>query len=171
MELLDVNLWMQQLIKWKLNYIESRRHEEDFANNMTEDNANIRQFIILKYTLLTLRLVIVIMFIAYYVGIFMYILFQLISIYQLGVEDNTFIQLYSFENRSAQNKILTVMYYAFTTLATVGFGDCHPKNSGERIVVSICLLMGVATFSYCMGIFIGILNTFKSLDEDFNEGE
>ena len=64
-----------------------------------------------------------------------------------------------------------MMYYAFTTLATVGFGDFHPKNSGERIVVSLVLLMGVATFSYMMSIFIGILNTFKNLDKDFNEGD
>lgn len=112
-----------------------------------------------------------IMFIAYYTGIFMFILFRLITQNGWGVETNTFVGLYDFDSRSALDKILAMMYYAFTTLATVGFGDFHPKNSGERIVVSLVLLMGVATFSYMMSIFIGILNTFKNLDKDFNEGD
>ena len=51
-------------------------------------------------------------------------------------------------------------YYAVTTLSTVGFGDFHPKNHNERIVVIFALLLGTATFSYIMSIFIDILTNF-----------
>jgi len=52
------------------------------------------------------------------------------------------------------------MYYAFTSLATVGFGDYAPRSDEERLVCSMILLFGVAIFSYIMGIFIEILKTY-----------
>jgi hypothetical protein len=48
----------------------------------------------------------------------------------------------------------TMIYYSFTSLTTVGFGDYHPKSDYERIVVMFILMFGVAIFSYIMGNFI-----------------
>jgi hypothetical protein len=50
-----------------------------------------------------------------------------------------------------------MIYYAFTSLSTVGFGDYHPRADEERIFIAFLLVIGVATFSYIMGIFISIL--------------
>jgi hypothetical protein len=50
-----------------------------------------------------------------------------------------------------------VIYYAFTTLSTVGFGDFFPSSNSERALCSFILLGGVAIFSYIMGNFIEIL--------------
>lgn len=61
-------------------------------------------------------------------------------------------------------------YYAFTSLSTVGFGDIHPRNSAECGVVAIILLFGVAVFSYVMGNFTEILDTFKSINDDADDG-
>lgn len=52
------------------------------------------------------------------------------------------------------------MYYAFTTLSTVGFGDYHPKSPMEHVLVSLIFIFGVAIFSYIMGIFITIVQKF-----------
>ena len=49
------------------------------------------------------------------------------------------------------------MYYSFTSLTTVGFGDFSPRSEFERIFCSAILLFGVAIFSYIMGNFIEIL--------------
>ena len=49
------------------------------------------------------------------------------------------------------------MYYAFTSLSTVGFGDLSPRNDAERIMVAMILYFGVLLFSYIMSIFIEIL--------------
>ena len=73
--------------------------------------------------------------------------------------------------KSPYDQTVLIVYYTFTTLSTVGFGDFHPKNSFERIIMSVVLLMGVATFSYIMGIFIEIVNTFKEISADFTEGD
>ena len=52
-----------------------------------------------------------------------------------------------------------MIYFAFTSLATVGFGDFHPRADEERIFIAFLLVVGVAIFSYIMGIFISILKT------------
>jgi hypothetical protein len=53
------------------------------------------------------------------------------------------------------------IYYALTTLSTVGYGDYFPVNTGERIFAVILMLGGVAFFSYIMGNFIEILTSYE----------
>jgi Ion channel len=53
------------------------------------------------------------------------------------------------------------MYFSFTTLTTVGYGDFHPVSNTEILVWSIVLLFGVTVFSFIMGNFIEMLMNFK----------
>ena len=58
-----------------------------------------------------------------------------------------------------------ILYFSFTSLSTVGFGDYHPKSDVERIIGAFILLFGVAIFSVVMQNFIDILtnlNAFKN---------
>ena len=52
------------------------------------------------------------------------------------------------------------MYFAFTTLSTVGFGDYAPRSNVERAVGAFVLIAGVAMFSFLMGNFLEILTTY-----------
>ena len=47
--------------------------------------------------------------------------------------------------------MIVAIYFAFTTLSTVGFGDYHPRSMAERIIGAIILFFGVAIFSIFMG--------------------
>jgi hypothetical protein len=53
--------------------------------------------------------------------------------------------------------MVIAVYFAFTSLATVGFGDYCPRSDFERCLGAIMLLFGVAIFSMCMGNFIEML--------------
>lgn len=66
---------------------------------------------------------------------------------------------------------IEVVYFAFTTLSTVGFGDFHPVSNEERIFASMFMLFGVTIFSYMMGIFIEILSEYQNLNADLDEGD
>ena len=68
-------------------------------------------------------------------------------------------------------KLLTVFYFSFTSLTTVGFGDYHPQSDAERLITIFILMFGVAIFSYIMGIFIGILMTMKEFNQEIDEGD
>ena len=46
---------------------------------------------------------------------------------------------------------LAAMYFAMTSLSTIGFGDLYPVNDLERLMGSFMLLSGVAVFSMVMG--------------------
>jgi len=47
--------------------------------------------------------------------------------------------------------MIILMYFSFTSLTTVGFGDFNPRSNVERLFISFGLLFGVAIFSYIMG--------------------
>ncbi len=53
---------------------------------------------------------------------------------------------------------IAAMYYALTTLTTVGFGDYYPISDVERMVGSFMLLFGVMTSNFIMGELLNIVN-------------
>jgi hypothetical protein len=66
-------------------------------------------------------------------------------------------------------RILVNTYFAFTTLATVGFGDYYPVNEIERALFTIIFIGGVSMFSYIMGELQKMLKRIQNLDKDFDE--
>jgi len=63
-----------------------------------------------------------------------------------------------------------LMYYSFTSLTTVGFGDYAPKSDPERIFITINLLFGVSIFSYILGVFLDNIAVIQTLSENLDEG-
>ena len=61
-----------------------------------------------------------------------------------------------------------MVYYSFTTLATIGFGDFHPLADEERIIVAFLFLSGTSIFSYMMGVFIMIVTQFQQLNKELD---
>jgi hypothetical protein len=43
------------------------------------------------------------------------------------------------------------MYFALTTLSTVGLGDLHPVNNFERVAGTVLFMSGIILFSYVLG--------------------
>jgi hypothetical protein len=60
-------------------------------------------------------------------------------------------------NDDFRNMVLA-LYFSFTTLSTVGFGDFAPVSNFERVIGSIIMVFGVTLFSIIMGDFVTILN-------------
>ena len=64
-----------------------------------------------------------------------------------------------------------MMYFSFTTLSTVGFGDYYPVSDVERLIAIPFFLFGVMIFSCVMDNFIEILNIIMLIDYDHEEGD
>jgi hypothetical protein len=60
---------------------------------------------------------------------------------------------------------LVSTYFALTTLTTIGFGDYYPITDSERLVIAFLFLSGVTIFSYFMGVFLEILNTYSLFNQ------
>ena len=61
------------------------------------------------------------------------------------------------------------MYYALTTLSTVGYGDFFPVSVAEKIVGSIIQIFGVTFFSILMNGFIEVVVSIKG--DNFSNNE
>eukprot|EP01029_Cantina_marsupialis_P016281 TRINITY_DN3621_c0_g1_i6.p1 TRINITY_DN3621_c0_g1~~TRINITY_DN3621_c0_g1_i6.p1 ORF type:complete len:377 (-),score=79.50 TRINITY_DN3621_c0_g1_i6:79-1209(-) len=56
-----------------------------------------------------------------------------------------------YEDMSTGNRYLLSIYWAFTTMSTVGYGDVVPATTGERFFGCFALLLGVCIFAYVVG--------------------
>ena len=72
---------------------------------------------------------------------------------------------------SPQKACIVSVYFAITSLTTVGFGDFHPKTNMERLVCSMMLLFGVAIFSFIMDKFIEMLQQTKQFNRSLDDGD
>lgn len=177
----------------KIKKVVEDRNKKKMENNgssgeiMDEDNTNIEMLLNISYGVKTFRLIMIIINISYFIGMFWLITIDYIDSFKhergedgqlhnncekesdhheekeeevLVIHD--FIEEYKLNacNVSDYRRMLVVLYFAFTSLSTVGFGDFHPISSVERLVCSFILLFGVAIFSYIMGIFISILDQY-----------
>ena len=68
-------------------------------------------------------------------------------------------------------RVIISMYFALTTLSTVGLGDYYPKTNIERIIGSFVLLVGVMCFSFIMGNMKKMMMAFENMDVEFIKEE
>ena len=101
------------------------------------------------YIFRVLRLVVFILFLSYILGALWYIATDLFT--DEDPDKFTFMNEYGLKEYPESKRLIIVVYFAFTTLSTVGFGDFNPKHEAERILTPFILLVGVAVFSYIMG--------------------
>ena len=72
-----------------------------------------------------------------------------------------FISYYEIENNSAYHNSVLGIYFAFTTLSTVGFGDFAPRSDAERMIGVVILVVGVSVFSMFLGLLTEIIDKYK----------
>lgn len=84
---------------------------------------------------------------------------------------DNYLDYYDFDSFSNNHRAIMSLYYTFTTLSTVGFGDLAPRSNTERLVCSFILMFGVSIFSYFMGNFIEILAKYNSLNQDLDDAD
>ena len=116
---------------------------DQYVNLLEEHlNANLRFLRIVQMTLKML-------FLAHLLGCFWYY----VAI-ESG-EEVTWITSYSDGDAAAPDadvskRYLYSLYWALTTLTTVGYGDITPQNDAERLYTSVALLIGALVFGYIL---------------------
>ena len=138
---------------------------------MNKDCIFITEKIMSMNVIRTVRLCLQIMIFAYFIGSYWYI-FTLMA-KKFSMRHNPDEHIDSFANyednwnlidQDPWSQALTSMYFAFTSLSTVGFGDFYPVSDLERLVGSLVLLGGVAMFSYILTDLLSSIQLFKQQD-------
>lgn len=74
-----------------------------------------------------------------------------------------------FKDQTDMTIIIKVVYYTFTTMSTVGFGDMKPLNSAERILCAAAMISSVALCSLVISMFLEIFESLKKIDCEFGD--
>ena len=64
--------------------------------------------------------------------------------------------------KEVHERLTTIMYYALTTLSTVGYGDYSPCSIAEKIVGAVIQIFGVTFFSVLMNNFIDVVQGMRN---------
>jgi len=63
------------------------------------------------------------------------------------------------------------LYFAVTTLTTVGLGDIVPKSNSERLLIAFAMLIGVAIFSYFLAELGDMIFIYSKHHEIINHSD
>lgn len=134
-------------------------HKNQSKIDKSIDNNKIMQQIFLIKGFQVMRLIFFILILAYFLGT----LWFCMTLHTSEPGAYTFYNEYGLEDRGNIENLTVVVYFMFTTLSTVGFGDFNPKSEIERVLMTFILLIGVACFSWIMSQFIEILLKVQSV--------
>ena len=156
--------------------------DEHIANDPTIDNNNMKQVMFISLALRTVRLILMIFNFAYFIGMGWLVILSTISRiyhYEATVKENFlrdpeqeyFVEKYDMHLLQNSEIVIVGVYFAFTSLSTVGFGDFVPWSNFERILGSQMILFGVMIFSYCMSKFIEMMTTVLEFNSTLEDGD
>jgi hypothetical protein len=137
----------------------------------------IEEAIMIKFFLTIFEQILVVINTSYIIGMLWFILCEVVEDFILDADFTTeaekypqyFLNKFGVKTMHPWHKAVSVTYFSFTSLATVGFGDYYPVSNIERVIGAMMLLFGVACFSYIMGELINALQEHQMFYEEIDE--
>ena len=88
-----------------------------------------------------------------------------------GENIENMIDEYQIMEKTPKEIMIFVMYYSFTTLSTVGFGDIRPYSDIERCITIFILVAGVSIFSVFLGDLGAMIEKNDAIHADLEQGD
>jgi len=123
---------------------------------------------LITHMLKILRFIVILFFLSYFTGLIWFVFSEMQF---LGGAEENYISAFNKDQFSNYDNTISLTYFAFTTLTTVGLGDYHPFSNNERILCSFIMLFGVTCTSYLMDNFSRMLQALRNIDKNHEESE
>jgi hypothetical protein len=79
----------------------------------------------------------------------------------MALQYNSWIRRAVLEDAEASMQYITSVYWAFTTMVTVGYGDITPANTDERIFIMLAMLIASGVFAYSINSIGSIVSRYN----------
>jgi hypothetical protein len=145
------------------------------ANCKDSDHIKIGNILAMSFFIKILKILIIVCSCSYFFAMLFQLLLEIQSDYynwdeftppgtDYSDQPEHFVSYYGlgYDEDSDMRKVIILLYFSFTSLTTVGFGDYNPRSDAERIFIAFGLMFGVAIFSYIMGQFIQVVESFSA---------
>ena len=99
-------------------------------------------------------------------------IFYFVSISQVDDNEATWVNVAIMgkgEEMELNERYVTALYWAFTTMITVGYGDIVPQNNYERVVTISCMFCSCAYFALIIGNMGSLISSHMSFEQKKSE--
>jgi hyperpolarization activated cyclic nucleotide-gated potassium channel 2 len=110
------------------------------------------------------KVITVILFIAHWIGC----IFYAIGASELD-SGMCWLTISEIHDASNFDKYIISLYWAFTTMTTVGYGDVSPYTMSEKIYAMFSMLIACGVFAYVVGSIETIARRSNNMEADFKE--
>ena len=146
--------------------------DPEIQNDMMQNHNMIENQIKLRYCFKIFKDVNIIFFFSFFVGHIFFIYADITKYLESdGGTGENFLEKYSLYDKTQAETTITLIYYALTTLSTIGLGDYNPRSNMERIFIIFVLIFGVGSFSYIISNLIDIFDNIKALSKGIEDGD
>mmetsp|Transcript_33579 Transcript_33579/g.51651 ORF Transcript_33579/g.51651 Transcript_33579/m.51651 type:complete len:150 (+) Transcript_33579:1350-1799(+) len=116
-----------------------------------------------------IQLITIVLSLSYFVGLLWYLKVEIAVHKEFSEAEDNFVTNFNLNTKSFSHLAITLTYFMFTSLSTVGLGDFHPRSDLERVVGAFILLFGVMITSYIMENFSEMLIQIQNFNHTFED--
>lgn len=108
------------------------------------------------------------MFVAlFYIGHLMGCFFFFVGTDSMSSKEGSWIEYEGIEDEGMDVKYTTSLYWAITTMATIGYGDIRPVSDNEKIYCIVIMILSCGIFAYIVGNVSAIILSKNTIITEF----
>jgi len=87
--------------------------------------------------------------------------------YETGFPEDSWVVRQKIDTNDAETAYIQALYWAVTTMTTIGYGDITPERNLEIIFVIIVMLLGASMYAYIIGNIASLISNIDAVRSQY----